>query len=258
MNDLPGIKDLVLLLKTCDIFITEEVIVKKLGITIAALVILLVLSGCKNGVSDPPGNNKANLSNITFSSPGGGTLTPSFDPNKTKYKLNVPSTGLDYNYMVTVTGEKADENASIAYSPSQEVDLSNGPGITNTKTINITVTADDETVKTYTVEVIREKSTDIPVVAGIGVEYSGGFLFAGNVHGGWQVTVPSTADRVRVSVSALPIDYLLFSDDFAYDPEYVEVTGLEAGGSTTVTITAYAENKDYYKTYTLTVTRAAN
>lgn len=92
----------------------------------------------------PPSTN-ADLSALTVSS---GILTPAFTAATTAYTVSVFNSVTS----ITVTGTKADTNASIAYSPIQPSALNEGANA-----ITVTVTAHSGVTKVYTVTVTRSK-----------------------------------------------------------------------------------------------------
>ena len=87
--------------------------------------------------------------NLSMLTPSTGTFDKAFTPDVTEYKLYVPSG----TQTVTFTGTLADN-------------LANTDGFTtftltgDTTVITITVTAEDGTTKTYTIEVIREAAEE--------------------------------------------------------------------------------------------------
>jgi hypothetical protein len=90
-------------------------------------------------------SSNAKLSKLTVSA---GTLTPGFSAKKTEYTVNVP-----YEVSrITVTGKPASSKASINAENGTEKELVVGENATA-----ITVTAEDGSVSTTTVTVIRER-----------------------------------------------------------------------------------------------------
>jgi sulfatase modifying factor 1 len=114
-------------------------------ILLGTLVLAVALSGCGGGNGGGGGtkSNNADLSALTVSS---GTLVPQFDPAITGYTVSVANNVTS----VTVTGTKADANASVS-GPETLSNLLEG----ETQTAPIIVTAQNGTTKTYTVAVTR-------------------------------------------------------------------------------------------------------
>lgn len=109
-----------------------------------AIVTTLLLLGCPNPVTDPPKSNKADLSDLTVST---GTLSPAFAAGTTAYSVSVPNGTTS----ITVTGTKADANATLSANNGVAQSLSVGAN-----PITITVTArDGTTTKDYVVTVTR-------------------------------------------------------------------------------------------------------
>jgi phage major head subunit gpT-like protein len=88
-------------------------------------------------------SSNANLSALALST---GTLSPAFDPAVTAYTVNVAN-GVS---AITVTGTAAESGAGLSAESGVSQSLSVGANA-----IAITVTAQNGTVKTYTVTVIR-------------------------------------------------------------------------------------------------------
>ncbi len=123
-------------------FLNEKI--NSIHILLATLVLTIVLSGCGGGGGRKGGkSSNADLSALTVSS---GTLVPQFDPAITSYALSVAN---DVE-SVTVTGTKADTNASVS-GPVVLSNLKEGEA----KTASIIVTAQNGTTKTYTVKATR-------------------------------------------------------------------------------------------------------
>ena len=82
-----------------------------------------------------------------------GTLTPAFDSNEVNYVLNV----YDNETSVVLQGETNDDNARVV-SGLGEIELTG-----NTTTNNILVKAEDNTEKTYTVQIKKTISSNITI-----------------------------------------------------------------------------------------------
>lgn len=85
-----------------------------------------------------------------------GTLTPVFNPTVNEYRVYVPNSTTS----ITVSGTNSDVNASIEYSPSQNIPLN-----VNSNPVKVYIVSPDRsTTNTYKVTVIR-----LPALSGIGV-----------------------------------------------------------------------------------------
>jgi len=108
----------------------------------------LVMMSCPDPVDGPASN--ANLSGITLST---GTLSPAFDPGTLDYMVGVPN-NVD---SITVTGTKADSNATISSNNGVAQSLD----VVGLNAITLVVTAEDgATVENYTVRIFRAGEQD--------------------------------------------------------------------------------------------------
>jgi len=99
-------------------------------------------------------SSNANLSNITVVS---GTLTPTFSPYTTSYTVNVANSVST----ISIIGTAEDANATITGN------VVNAPLNIGSNSFTITVTAQDNTKKNYTVKVIRSNIPQFTITASV-------------------------------------------------------------------------------------------
>ena len=104
-------------------------------------------SGGTTETPQPTRSGDANLASLSVSA---GTLTPKFSAGRTSYELSLPSDADS----VVITAEANDAAASV--SGAGEVELEQGEN-----EIRITVTAEDGTTKTYTINAYVEEAPDV-------------------------------------------------------------------------------------------------
>lgn len=104
-------------------------------------------SGGTTETPQPTRSGDADLASLSVSA---GTLTPKFSAGRTSYELNLPSDADS----VVITAEANDAAASV--SGAGEVTLEQGEN-----EIRITVTAEDGTTKTYTINAYVEEAPDV-------------------------------------------------------------------------------------------------
>lgn len=104
-------------------------------------------SGGTTETPQPTRSGDADLASLSVSA---GTLTPKFSAGRTSYELNLPSDADS----VVITAEANDAAASV--SGAGEVALEQGEN-----EIRITVTAEDGTTKTYTINAYVEEAPDV-------------------------------------------------------------------------------------------------
>ncbi len=116
---------------------------KAFGLLLAVSVALIFM-GCPNPATDTPKSTNADLSALTLNT---GTLSPVFAAATMAYNVSVGNAVTS----ITITGTKADSNATISANNGVAQDLSEG-----TNRLTITVTAQDgTTIKNYEVTVTR-------------------------------------------------------------------------------------------------------
>jgi hypothetical protein len=201
-----------------------------------------------------------NLSTLTITP---GSLIPSFTPNGTDYAVNVATNVTE----VTITATKAIANSVMLIgsvtvpagtASGQETFTLNGPGTPTNITISVTA-PNGGTPKTYTVIVNRAASSDNNLSA---LTVSSGTLDPVFAPGTLPYTVDVATDVTQVNVTATKADPNAILSGSIADPGAGQATGqatiqLDGPGTTTpVTITVTAPNGEF-KTYTITVNRAA-
>ena len=97
-----------------------------------------------------PGNTKSSDATLKSLSASGYTLSPSFNPNTTSYTIKVP------NDVSTVKLDGSVNNSNAKVSGLGNISLTG-----NTTTATIKVTAEDGTVKTYTVKIEKESKSTV-------------------------------------------------------------------------------------------------
>lgn len=97
-----------------------------------------------------PGNTKSSDATLKSLSASGYTLSPSFNPNTTSYTIKVP------NDASTVKLDGSVNNSNAKVSGLGNISLTG-----NTTTATIKVTAEDGTVKTYTVKIEKESKSTV-------------------------------------------------------------------------------------------------
>ena len=220
-------------------------------------------------VTAPNGNKKAysitvnraaassnnNLSSLTVTP---GTLSPAFDSTQLTYTMDV---AFDIA-SVLVVATKADANAVISGDLPNEGRATiplDGPG--TSKTISITVTAQNEDRKTYTITVNRlAPSTDSSLS---NLTVSAGSLVPAFAPGIQNYIVDLSAANETITVSATKSDAnaVMSASGSVIAAAGVSVgqvtVSLGLGTSTPVVITVTAQDGISTKIYTITVTRPA-
>jgi len=197
-------------------------------------------------------SSNADLSQLQ---PSEGTLTPAFDPNTLNYSISVANNVTE----ITLTPTVSEPNATVVVngavvasgSPSGPIALAVG-----STTINVTVTAQDGTVKTYEVSVTRAASS-VADLAGLATSegtldpvFSPG-TFSYNLDVANQVdsiTITPTASEptatITVNGTSVASGAVSPSISLPVGPTAIPVVVTAADGTTT-------------QTYTVNVTRAA-
>jgi hypothetical protein len=224
------------------------------------LLLSVGLTGClddddaNDGNDNPPppaASSDADLSALSISA---GTLDPAFSPDVNDYaatvgnavaEITVTATTSDAAATLTVDGTATDSGATSA-----PIDL-----VVGTTPIDIVVTAEDGTTKTYAVAVTREPSSDATLSA---LELSAAALNEtfDPATTAYTADVGNDADSTTVTATvsdeaaALEIDGTAVDSGTASDP-----IALAVGGNT-ITVTVTAGDGTTTETYTITVTRA--
>ncbi|GHV82555.1 hypothetical protein AGMMS49991_11130 [Spirochaetia bacterium] len=185
-------------------------------------------------------NNNVNLSSLAVTP---GALSPNFSTNGLNYAVTVPNNITS----VTVTAAPADPTAVVRYAPSQTVtNLSAGTPVL----VTVTVTAENEAEKEYTVMVTRLKSDNanldslMPSAGTLSPAFSAAW-------GNYTVTVPNDITTVTVMAASAAPNAVI-----SYVPSQT-VTDIPTGTPVTVMVTVKAEN-EAEKVYTVVITRLKN
>lgn len=200
-------------------------------------------------ITRPPSSN-ANLSQLAISA---GALAPAFSQDTLAYSVSVPSTTAS----TTVTATVADSTASVQVNGQPVGSGQASPPIVlnvGTNQIPIVVTAQNGATKTYTVTVERTVSTNL-----VGLSLSAGSLSPGFGAGTttYSVEVLNTTTSTTVTAmvqdptATLTINGAAATSGQAFGPIPLKV------GPNQLTIVVRALN-GATKTYTVTITRAAN
>lgn len=131
-------------------------------------------------------SSDATLSSLTVDS---GTLTPSFDKDTVNYEVIVPNEVENLGITAITTSDAA--STSVTGNTSLQV---------GTNTANITVTAEDGTLKVYTIEILRQPSSNnflssLSVTDSNNKEYIETFL---KTKLDYNVTVENNIDKVTI------------------------------------------------------------
>ncbi|PWW01247.1 sugar lactone lactonase YvrE, partial [Paenibacillus cellulosilyticus] len=196
-------------------------------------------------------SSNANLSQLTLSS---GALSPSFASNTTSYTAIANQSG------ITVTPTMADAMAAVKVNGTTVANGAASPliplSVGNTGIV-IEVTAQDgTTTKTYTINVTRTISSD--------ANLSGLVLSNGTLSPTFEAGTTNYMAAVGNSVSSITIKPTVADSSSTVSVNDEPVNSGEASaslplivGSNTITVKVTAEDGTF-KTYTVTVTRAAS
>jgi len=163
-------------------------------------------------------NNKA-LKSLTVTS---GELTPAFDPETTKYDMQVEQDITE----VTVEALAEDEKATVEVTGDKELKLGEN-------TVTIKVTAEDETVRTYTITVLRGESAEEPQLTALTIKN-------GTLNPRFQADVYSYELVLTEDLEKLDLELMTANDDTKY--EVVGNENLQNGSI--VKIIVYTGEKD--------------
>jgi len=100
-------------------------------------VLLFILYGCKNPISESPKSDDNTLATIELSA---GTISPNFQPNISNYSVTVPNSITE----ITIKGITASSKALVS-SPISQANLTTGVSYTG----SLTVTAESGNIKVY-------------------------------------------------------------------------------------------------------------
>ncbi|WP_405223994.1 cadherin-like beta sandwich domain-containing protein [Lentisalinibacter sediminis] len=222
------------------------------------LLLSVGLTGClddddgNDGPPPPPAaSSDADLSALSVSA---GTLDPAFSPDVTDYAVTVGNAVTEVSVTATASDDAAtltvDGAATDSGAASAPVALMVG-----TTSIDIVVTAEDGTTKTYAITVTREPSDDATLSA---LELSAAALNEtfDPAATAYTAVVANDVDSTTVTATAnddaatLEIDGTAIDSGSASDPIALEV------GENTITVSVTAGDGTTTETYTVTVTRA--
>jgi hypothetical protein len=206
----------------------------------------------KYSLSGSPSTN-ADLSNLVLSS---GTLAPPFASGTTTYTASVASDVIS----ITVTPTASNAYAAITVNGTQVASGSASGAIAlnvGANTITTVVTAEDDTTsKTYTVTVTRAPSTNADLSS---LVLSSGTLTPPFASGTttYTATVASCAISITVRPTAADASATLTVNGTSVVSGHAsEAIALDFGANTITTVVT-AQDGTTIKTYTVTVTRAA-
>jgi len=193
----------------------------------------------------------ANLSALTISS---GTLSPTFATATTSYTASVTNATTS----ITVTPTKSDANASITVNgtPVTSGSASGSIALTvGTNTITVVVTAQDASIKTYTLTVTRAQSSN--------ADLSSLVLSAGTLSPIFGAATTSYTSSVAFGTTNITVTPTKADANASIKVNTVTVASGSASGSialsvgtNTITVVVTAHDAST-KTYTVTVIRAA-
>ena len=203
-------------------------------------------------VSRAAASSNADLGGLSLS---GGSLAPAFAPNTLAYSVSVPNAMAS----VSVTPSAADSAASVRVNgallaggaASAPIALTAGVATT----ITVQVSAQDGTLKTYSVTVTREASGNAALG---GLVLSGGALSPGFSSGvtSYAIEVPNTTTSLSVTPTVADGTASVTVNGVAVNSAGASAPIALAVGANTVTIVVKAQNGALVTT-TITVTRAA-
>lgn len=190
---------------------------------------------------DPVLSDNNKLSDIRLT---GASLNESFSPVSLRYSANVPDTTVS----VTVTPFAADSSSTVEVNGAMVASGKASQAImleTGENTINIKVTAQDGTLRTYTITVIRASSAN--------ANLSRITLSTGSLNEVFNANTTAYTMNVPNSVTSLTVTPVPADSKAA-----VVVNGGAnlAVGENIITITVTAQDETTVKTYIITVTRA--
>ncbi|QHT58928.1 hypothetical protein GXP70_02355 [Paenibacillus lycopersici] len=203
----------------------------------------------------------ADLSGLILS---GGTLSPVFDADTTSY------TSIVGNSVNSITLTPTTEDGRAAVSVNDEPIISGGtstiPLAAGSNAIAVKVTAEDGTIKTYTVTVSRAAGSNADLSD---LELSGGMLTPSFLPGTYKASVDNNVSSVTIKPTAADPSHATITVSL-YNGSGALVSGpspvasgtaspsLALGvGSNTISLSVTAEDGTT-KTYTVTVTRGAS
>ncbi len=199
----------------------------------------------------PAASSDADLSALSVSA---GTLDPAFSPDVTDYavtvgnevtEISVTATASDDAATLTVDGAATDSGAASA-----PIALAVGTG-----QVDIVVTAEDGTTKTYSIAVTREPSSDASLSA---LELSAATLNEtfDPATTAYTADVENAVESTTVTATASDDAATLEIDGTAVDSGAASQPIALAVGDNAITVAVTAEDGTTTETYTITVTRA--
>jgi len=200
------------------------------------------------------GNNS--LQSLTISP---GTLTPAFNANTLIYSVDVAEDVTS----VTVSATKSDPNAVMSGAVTAGAGTATGSALIplggpgTTRVVSITVTAPNQSSKTYTITVERAAQASNNNLSALTV--SPGSLSPAFSAGRTSYTVNVGRRVTNITVKAVPQDTnagMEVNGQGTSAGQARDIALGEAGSSTNITIIVIPPNGDT-KTYTITVDRAA-
>ena len=176
-------------------------------------------------------SSDSTLKSITLS-----TGSINFEKTKTEYSLTIETGSIE------VTGTPNDDKATISYSPKNTVELN----YSETKKIEILVTAENGSQKTYTLNITRKdtRSTDNTLKS---LTLSSGSINFSKTRTNYSVTINSNESALEIT--GVPTDALA---KVSYSPS--KIIAIAKGETKTINVVVTAENGSK-KTYTVVVTR---
>ncbi|MEJ8803274.1 Ig-like domain-containing protein [Pontibacter sp. H249] len=194
-------------------------------------------------------SSNANLSNLTLST---GVLSPVFSAGTISYAASVPYTVTSVSVTPTVADATAAlkvDGASAVSGNAQSINLNVGAN-----TISIAITAQDGTLKNYTVTVIRAAASSNADLSNISLS-SGGLTPVFNAGTtSYAATVAHNIASVDLSSTVADIMATLTVDGVAAASGNPVSVALASGSTKLVSVIVTAQNGDA-KTYTIAITR---
>ncbi|OOQ57997.1 cadherin-like beta sandwich domain-containing protein [Mucilaginibacter pedocola] len=198
-------------------------------------------------------SSNADLSALSLSA---GTLSPVFSAGATTYTAAVANAVSS----ITVTPTVADATATIqvnGVTVASGAASANIPLVVGTNTITTTVTAQDGSLKTYTVAVTRATSTDASLSA---VTISAGTLSPAFAPGttAYTATVPNATTGITITPSSTDANAVITVNGVTVASGASSATLPLVVGSNNVTVQVTAADGVTVNTYTFAITRAAS
>ncbi len=198
----------------------SDVHISRIGTAVLIIAAMLIaFTGCE--VDGEEKSSNAALDNLIVSQ---GELSPAFSSEVTSYTLSV---GNEVD-SITVTGTVADETAELSSVSGTEQSLTTGDN-----TITLTVTAEDGSIREYTVTVTREKSSN--------ADLDNLIVSQGELSPAFSSDVTSYTVSVANEIDSITVTGSVFDETAELSSESGAAQSLSEGDNT-ITLTVTAED----------------